>query len=488
MNILVVDDNASLAKGLCAFLADDGHEAIAAGSIREARQALDRRRFDLVITDLRLPDGQGLEIIKQVRAGDPPAEVLLMTAFGSVDTAVEAMRLGAMDYLTKPVPPEELSFRVRRVEESRRLTGRLDTLQRAHQNLLETTGQPRALADLVGSSPVMGEVKTLIRKAASFPSTVLLTGETGTGKEVAARAIHHLSPRAEGPFVRVNCASIPDSLFESELFGHEKGAFTDAHERRLGRFETAQGGTLFLDEVGEVPMSMQAKLLRVLQEKEIVRVGGNRPITVDARIVAATNRDLEQMAARGDFREDLLYRLAVIRIPLPALRARCGDIPELVEHVLGKLREEFGRPDLQLLPAALDGLCRLEWRGNVRQLRNALERAVVLAEGDTLGPALFTSETRGAEPTAQERGNGFPGGAIEKMNPAESSDGSNGHSLPEGGLTAALATLERHLIESALARHQGNRSKAALELRISRPNLVFRLKKLGVIPPEPSPQ
>jgi DNA-binding NtrC family response regulator len=487
MNILIVDDNTSLAKGLCTFLADDGHDAFAAGSVREARQALERRRFDLIITDLRLPDGQGLEIIKQVRSGENPAEVLLMTAFGSVETAVEAMRLGAMDYLTKPVPPEELSFRVRRVEQSRRLTGRLETLQRAHQNLLETTGQPRAMADLVGSSPLMGEVKTLIRKAASFPSTVLLTGETGTGKEVAARAIHHLSPRAEGPFVRVNCASIPDSLFESELFGHEKGAFTDAHDRRLGRFETAQGGTLFLDEVGEVPISMQAKLLRVLQEKEIVRVGGNRSITVDARIVAATNRDLDQMAAQGEFREDLLYRLAVIRIPLPALRDRRADIPELAEHLLGKLREEFGRPDLQLAPPALAVLCRMEWRGNVRQLRNALERAIVLADGDTLGPALFNSEPRKSELAGQDRGIGASAGDNEAMRHVEVSDRPTAKPPLGGGLPAALEALERRLIDDCLRRHQGNRSKAALELRISRPNLVFRLKKLGLLSEDPAP-
>ncbi len=461
MNILVVDDNRSLVKGLCTFLAQEGHAAVSAGTLADARSEIAARPFDLVITDLKLPDGEGLDVIRAARETEKPAEVILMTAFSTIETAVAAMKLGALDYLIKPVPLEEFAFRIARVAERRRSVEQADTLRRANDAWRAIEGLEDPLAAMVGESDGMKTVKGLIRKAAAFPSTVLLCGETGTGKEVAARAIHGLSPWAEGPFVRVNCASIPATLFESELFGHEKGAFTDAREKRIGRFEAARGGTLFLDEVGEVPLELQSKLLRALQEKEVVRVGGSKPIRIETRIVAATNRDLEAMALRGEFREDLLYRLAVVRITMPPLRDRPDDIPLLLEHLLAQFRREFGRPGLRLDPALLPVLRAHRWRGNIRELRNAIERAAVMAESDLMGPRDFGI-------AAAETGTS----AVEPHASA---------SVPPcAGLTESLEAVERRMILDALERSGGVKSRAAEQLKIPRTNLLYRMKRLGI--------
>ncbi|NLI76386.1 MAG: sigma-54-dependent Fis family transcriptional regulator [Candidatus Riflebacteria bacterium] len=495
MNILVVDDNASLARGLATFLRQEGHTAALAASVAEARHQLAQTGFDLIITDLKLPDGEGLEVIRLARAASPAPEVILMTAFGSVESAVEAMKLGALDYLTKPVPPEEFAFRIDRVARLRRLAQRADTLERARDTLLEAAGLASPLAEIVGESPAIVAVKDLIRKAAGFPSTVLLTGETGTGKELAARAVHALSPWADGPFVRVNCASIPDTLFEAELFGHEKGAFTDARERRIGRFEAARGGTLFLDEVGEVPLHLQAKLLRALQDKELVRVGGTVPIKVDTRIVAATNRDLEAMATAGTFRPDLLYRLAVVRIALPPLRERQEDVGLLAEHLLERLRQEFGRPRLRFPPSTLAALQGQAWPGNIRELKNAIERAIVLAEGDEVTiPLTPTGSGRGAGPVSAGGGEGGGEGVLMTTGPVpglaspagHGADGLPGSETGVGnragpGLNAALDALERRLIQEALTQAGGVKARAAALLRISRPNLVYRMKRHGLL-------
>ena len=457
MNVLIVDDNRSLARGLGTFLKQEGHEAALAASLAEGLSLLARYRYDLVITDLKLPDGLGLELIRAARSGQQPPDVILMTAFGTVETAVEAMKLGALDYLTKPVPLEEFAFRIDRVMRLRQANRRAESLARENLDLLQATGLGSPLDELVGDSPGMKSLKETIRKAAPFPSTVLITGETGAGKEMVARAIHALSPRAGQPFVRVNCASIPDSLFEAELFGHEKGAFTDAHERRIGKFEAADGGTLFLDEVGEVPVHLQAKLLRVIQEKEFTRIGSSRPQTVDVRIVAATNRDLERMVQNATFREDLLYRLSVVRVAVPPLRQRTEDLPLLASHLLERFRQEFGRPGLLLTPEALSALSRREWRGNVRELRNALERAVVLAESDRLEPRLFEEER---EPPPGRH-------TVQAVLPAE-------------GLLPALDDYERRMIRLALAQTDGVKARAAELLKIPRTNLLYRLKRLGL--------
>lgn len=469
MKILIVDDNLSLAKGLSTFLRQEGHEPQAAHSLKEALARLAQSTWDLIITDLKLPDGSGIEVIKRARGLTTSPEVILMTAYGNVETAVEAMKLGALDYLTKPVPMEEFAFRVDRVAKMRNLSSQAEVLKRANETLLESTGLTSPLDELVGSSPGILQVKELIRKAAPFPSTVLITGETGTGKEMVARAIHTLSPWSGGPFVRVNCASIPDTLFESELFGHEKGAFTDARERRIGRFEAARGGTLFLDEVGEVPINLQSKLLRALQEKEINRVGGTQPIIVDTRIVAATNRQLDSMAQQGSFREDLLYRLAVIRIHMPALRQRQEDIPAIADRLLSRLKTEFGKTDRHFSAETSELLQHMDWQGNVRELKNALERSIVMAPGPVLSPDLFLPmKTSNATSAASAHSSGEP-----SIAPAEKQK-----------LIESLEELERTMIQQALERSNGVKSRAAEELGIPRTNLLYRMKRLGISAPD----
>jgi len=464
MKILVVDDNASLARGLKTFLESEGHQAELAHTVRQGLAQLSAHNFDLLITDLRLPDGEGLQIMEKARDGssEPMPEVILMTAFGSVESAVKAMQLGASDYLTKPVSLEEFSFRIKKIEQFRQLGSQKTRLERQCETLAAAAGFNQALEDMAGDSPEINEVKQMIRRVAAYPTTVLITGETGVGKEVAAKAVHNLSQRLHAPFVRVNCASIPETLFESELFGHEKGAFTDARQRRIGSFEAADGGTVFLDEVGEVPLNLQAKLLRVLQEKEITRLGSSKPVAVDVRIIAATNRKLDAMVAAGRFREDLLYRLSVVNIHLPPLRQRIGDLPILCQTLLKKIGEDLGRPLLSLSPVALQFLQKQDWPGNIRQLKNALERAVVMSESKQLEPVDFlislpaaAKDVQASEPAVSD----IPGGA---------------------GLNDALESLEKKMILSALAESGGVKSRAAEILKIPRTQLLYRMKKLGI--------
>ncbi len=464
MKILVVDDNASLARAIKTFLNQEGHVADTAGSVKEGQKLLALANYDLVITDLRLPDGEGLEIIKTARECRPaePPEVILMTAFGTVESAVTAMRLGVADYLTKPVSMEEFSFRIAKIAEIRRLDAEKNLLQRQCESLLDVAGFGHALEDIVGDSAAVGELKQLIARVAPFPSTVLVTGETGSGKEMVARAIHQLSPRVKGPFVRVNCASIPESLFDAELFGHEKGAFTDARQKRIGCFETADRGTVFLDEVGEVPLTMQAKLLRVLQEKEIMRIGSSTPITVDVRIVAATNRNLEAMVSAGNFREDLLYRLSVFNINVPPLRARREDFGPLCRNLLVKLGRDLGRPAVAISETLIQQLSLQPWPGNVRQLKNALERAVVLSENGEITAKSFDLPEEG-----------LPGRQKVEVS-----------AVPEAaacGLAEALEQLERQMISDALHKAGGTKSRAAEILKIPRTQLLYRMKKLGFV-------
>jgi len=470
MKILVVDDNASLARAIKSFLNQEGHVADVAGSVKEGQKLLDLSNYDLVLTDLKLPDGEGLEIIRKARESASPRlpEVILMTAFGSVESAVTAMRLGASDYLTKPVSMEEFSFRIQKIAERRRLDEQNELLKRQCDSLLDASGFANVLDSIVGRSQAIAELKQLLAKVAPYPSTVLITGETGTGKEMVARAVHQLSPRAGGPFVRVNCASIPETLFEAELFGHEKGAFTDARQRRIGSFEAADQGTVFLDEVGEVPLAMQAKLLRALQEKEIIRIGSSSPVKVDVRIVAATNRNLEKMVAAGRFREDLLYRLSVFNILVPPLRERKDDFPELCRSLLDRLARELGKPSLRIPDSLVERLAAMQWPGNVRQLKNALERAAVLSEGRDIEAKFLLQPDRSEEAQAEPARTGFVSpAAIENEN-------------PEVGLTAALESLERRMLVAALEKAGGTKSRAAEILKIPRTQLLYRMKKLGL--------
>src|SRR5687768_1138282 len=376
--ILVADDEAGLREFIVDSLELDHHSVVAAKDGKEAAKLLDERGFDLVLTDLKMPGLDGMSLLRKVRAEQPEVEVIVMTAHGTVDNAVEAMKLGAFEYLQKPLSgPDELRLLVQRAIERRGLRDRVDGAA-LHT---DASGVPLTYGD-----PTMKPVVDAIDKVARTAATVLLLGESGTGKEVAARAIHALGPRATKPFMAINCAALSEQLLESELFGHEKGAFTGASERKRGRLELADRGTFFLDEVGELKPELQAKLLRVLQERRFERVGGSRTLEVDVRWIAATNRDLRSMIDEGRFREDLYHRLAVFPIKLPALRERPQDLLPLARALLGRIARDLKRPVPSLSTAAEQRLLTATWRGNVRELANALERAAILADGTVIEP------------------------------------------------------------------------------------------------------
>ncbi len=375
-HVLVVDDEVGIREFIADALEDDGHETVQAADGLAALHHLHARAFDLLVTDLRMPGAlDGMDLVRKARAELPEMEIIVLTAYGTVEAAVEAMKLGAFDFLQKPVgSPAELRLLVGRALERRRLLAFRDAAER------DAGGIP----PLTYGDPVMAPVVRALEKVAPTNATVLLTGESGTGKEVAARTVHRLSRRASGPFVAVNCAAISETLMESEVFGHEKGAFTGATAARRGRLELADGGTLFLDEIGELKPELQAKLLRVIQDRRFERVGGTRTLEVDVRWVAATNRDLEAMVRAGEFREDLFHRLAVFPIRLPPLRERRQDLLPVAEALLARVGADLGRPPLRLDAEAAAAIAAARWPGNVRELANALERAAILAEGDTL--------------------------------------------------------------------------------------------------------
>jgi DNA-binding NtrC family response regulator len=384
--VLIVEDRASLARMLERALAGEGYEVEAAADGRRGISRLAERRFDLVLTDLKLPGASGLEVLSACREARPPVPVVVMTAYGTVSTAVEAMKLGALDFLEKPVALDDLL---------RLVAGAVG--EHPESAVFEPPGAPA----LVGSHPRFRAALHLLERVAPTESTVLLLGESGTGKELFARAIHALSPRGAGPFVAVNCAAIPESLLENELFGHEKGAYTGASQRQLGRFELARGGTLLLDEIGELSPAVQAKVLRVLEQRTFERVGGGTTLTAEVRLVAATNRDLRQLADAGRFRQDLLFRLDVFPIELPPLRERAGDVPALARHLLVEIAARHRREPPQLADEAAALLAAQSWPGNIRQLGNVLERAFILASGPRLSrrdlEPLLTPLAGGAE-------------------------------------------------------------------------------------------
>src|SRR5512140_18988 len=393
--ILVADDHDAVREGMILSLTRLGHEVLGVKGGAEAIAAYRKHPADVVVTDLRMVPVDGIEVVRRLREADPEATVLVVSAHGTIAAAVDAMREGAIDFIEKPFPPEVLRARVEKaIEIARERRGARTARARAEalEEDLERAHDPHGL---VGSSEPMRRVLEQVRKVASTDATVLVTGESGTGKELVARAIHDAGPRRDGPFVTVSCAAIPEGLLESELFGHERGAFTGAIKRKLGRFELADGGTLFLDEVGEIPPSIQVKLLRVLQERTIERVGGEGSIGVDVRLVSATHRDLARMVAEGRFRQDLYYRLDVVPIRLPPLRDRAGDVEELARSFLARAAPRLGRKVTGFTPEAMELLRRHRWPGNVRELQNLVEQALVFADGPEVGAADLPEGVRG---------------------------------------------------------------------------------------------
>ncbi len=456
-SILVVDDEASQRDILRAILGAEGYTvAIAPAGAEALKQARDRH-FDLVLTDLRMPGPDGLALVERLTREDPPTLVILMTAYGSLDSAEQAVQRGAFDYLTKPLERDELLLTVGRAMERIRLIQENRLLRQQLEERFRVEG-------IVGSHFRMQEVFDRIHKISGATSTVLIVGESGTGKELVARAIHRHSPRRDRPFVGVSCAAIPDTLIESELFGHEKGAFTGATGRQVGLFEMAEKSTLFLDEIGEVSVSMQAKILRALQEREIRRVGGREDIKVDARIIAATNKDLEAEVRASRFREDLYYRLNVVSLHLPPMRERSTDIPQLVQYFMEKASRSSGRAVKGITSEAMRILMNYSWPGNVRQLEAVIERAVLLCEGREIDAYDLPFEVRFWDLPAHP-----PGGSDR---PAA---GGGRFELPETGID--LEAVERDLIRQAMEKSGWVIAKAAKLLGLSYRTLQYRLEK-----------
>jgi two-component system NtrC family response regulator len=449
--ILVVDDDASQRRLIEFWLKEAGYPVVTTSDGNAGLQAFEDRSPALVISDIRMPGLSGLELLGRIKALNNDTPVILITAFGTVGDAVEAMKLGAADYVLKPLNPEELKVNVQRALE--------------HRQLLDENRYLRDFADtafrfenIVGASKKMRDVFDVALQVARRDSTVLLTGESGTGKELLAKAIHQNSLRASKPFITVNCGAIPENLIESELFGHRKGSFTGALADRIGKFEAANQGTVFLDEIGELPLNLQVRLLRVIQEREIDKIGHPKPIPVNVRIIAATNRDLRTLIEDGQFREDLFYRLSVVTIELPPLRERREDVPPLIQHFLKKHCERYKLPLPSLTEEALELSTRYDWPGNVRELENVIENMVVLGRAD---------EIRATDLPAQIR-------------QAKSRVSAINLKLPDEGIS--LEDVEKEILVQALEKHQWNQTRAARYLNISRKTLIYRMEKFGLAP------
>ena len=452
--VLVVEDEKLLRWSLKERLSREGFEVLEAESGEVAREILRTEHVDLLLLDYRLPDTTGVELLKEIVAALPGVPVILMTAYSTVETAVEAIKLGAHDYINKPFDQDELILTVRKALETSRLRREVLALRR-HQE------ERYGLSSIVGDSPAMKDVFRMVTKVGrSAASTVLITGESGTGKDLVAKAIHFASERAGGPFMNITCSALPENLLESELMGHERGAFTDAKSSKQGLFELASRGSLFLDEIGDMGILLQAKLLRFLEEKTFKRVGGVRDIRVDVRIIAATNRDLAAAVKENRFREDLYYRLKVIPIELPPLRERAGDVPPLARHFIDQFNRELRKSCRGLTEEAMALLKRYPWPGNVRELRNVLERAMILEDKELLDESDLPSELRENAP-----------------HPVEEA-GSDGFRLPQGGYP--LERMERDLLVQALERAGGNQTRAARLLSISRDALRYKVKKFNL--------
>ena len=446
--VLVIEDDENLRQVIQIQLSREGYDTSSAASAEEAAAILDKSPFQLVLTDLSLPGVSGLELLKRVRLEYPETEVIVMTAFGTVQTAVEAMKAGAFDYIAKPIHPFELRALVSRSIEHRQLLDEVEALR-------SCLDRKYGFEEIVGSSPALLQVLDVAARVATTDATVLIYGETGTGKELVAKAIHMRSNRRDRPFITINCGAIPRELLESELFGYVKGSFTGALTHKKGRIEMADRGTVMLDEIGEMPTELQVRVLRLIQEREIDKIGSAAPTKVDVRIIAATHRNLASMVAEGTFREDLYYRLLVVPITLPPLRERMADVPELVHQFFLKARTKYGRADLSMPSHVMSCLSRYHWPGNVRQLENTVERVVVLARKNEISvedlPDFLNPESAPSGPSIP---------------------------VPEGGMD--LRAMEKALILRTLEKHGGNQTRAARALNMSRRALGYRLEKYGL--------
>jgi DNA-binding NtrC family response regulator len=462
-SVLIVDDEKHTREGLRQAL-EDNYDVSLAASADEAFNLLEAQPFDAVLTDLRMPGKSGLKVIDKALALPQRPAVIMMTAYGNVDTAVEAMKRGAVDFLTKPVNLERLEVLLQRALKTK-------TLEVEVRQLHERLDEKFSFEGVVGHSPALQDLINKVRLVAPSKATILLEGESGTGKELIAQAVHQSSARSRGPFVPVHCAALSENLLESELFGHERGAFTGATERRVGRFESADGGTLFLDEIGEITSSTQVKLLRFLETRTIERVGGGKSIALDVRLVAATNRNLERMVAEGKFREDLFFRLNVVRLVMPPLRERPDDIPLLLAHYLSFFAKENGAPPPQLGPGALRTLCSYRWPGNIRELRNFCENAVVMHRGAKLTEYDLDPRYRGAVSPDSAGFAGPSGGRVSGVIASSSP-----LALPgPAGDSLSMEDNERRLLREALLKARGNRTRAAQLMGISRRTLHRKL-------------
>ncbi|MCL6447730.1 MAG: sigma-54 dependent transcriptional regulator [Armatimonadetes bacterium] len=443
--ILIIDDEKHLCWALEKAMRQEGYQALSATSGKKGLELIKEESPSLVILDLKMPEMDGLEVLRKAREILPGLPVIMLTAHGTIETAIEAMKIGAVDYLTKPFDLEELKIVIKQ---------NLMVSQLVTEVTFLRDELAKRYTNLIGESKAVQEIKRLIEKVAKSNATVLITGESGTGKEVAALTIHQQSLRKDGPFVPVNCAALPEQLLESELFGHEKGAFTGAVARKLGRFELADRGTIFLDEITEIPLSMQVKLLRVLQEKSFERVGGTETLCVDVRVIAATNRDIASAMKQGQFREDLYYRLNVFQIHMPPLRERKEDIPLLAQHFVEKFRPTYLVNKIS--PAAMELLVRYPWPGNIRELQNVIERAAIICQGNEILPEHLPKELLAAQKTTA-------GPVIN---------------FPDQGIS--LEEVEKELILKALEKTGGNQTKAAQLLGITRSALLYRSQKYGI--------
>lgn len=449
-NILVVDDKDSMRNMLVTTLSEEGHRVDGASDGNKAVDLVNNKSYDLVLTDLKMPEVDGLQLLSRIKDVDEETAVILMTAYGTIEDAVAAMKSGAYDFITKPFDTEHLCVLVNRALENRRLLAENTMLR---EELLEGSG----FGDIIGSSSKMKEICGLVNKVAASEASVLLTGESGTGKELFARAIHSLSNRKEKPYITINCAAIPGELLENELFGSEKGAFTGAHARKMGKFEIANSGTIFLDEIGDMDISLQAKLLRVLQQRNFERLGGTKTVDVDVRVIAATNMDLPELIKAKKFREDLFYRLSVFPVHIPPLRERPDDMIELAEHFIARFCKDMKKPLKSISKEATDLLAKYHWPGNVRELQNTMERAVILAEGKKITPDhLAIRLQRNAEVQLRE-----------------------GAGLKEIGAHAQMQA-EKAAILRVLKQVRNNKRKCAKILKIDYTTLFDKIKKYDI--------